>query len=191
MAQQSWDAEGGIHHAAQFVRSSHAGTAAMNARFTLHSSAVLSNAVGTTLQGDDTSRKDKPMPGGTFKVAAWTAAAALSITLASGDAFARPGGGRDGHPGYHGGSGYHGGNVYRGNVHRGGVYHGGGAYRGARPYHGMNRGVVVHGAPRIGGRYYGGTWYGPGRRFWNNRWYAYGVGPCWLWSPIGYVWICG
>jgi hypothetical protein len=54
------------------------------------------------------------------------------------------------------------------------------------------RGVVVErGGPIIGRRYHGGVWYGTGRRFWRGRWYAYGVGPCWRPSPIGFVWICG
>ncbi len=44
---------------------------------------------------------------------------------------------------------------------------------------------------RVGGRYYGGVWYGTGRRWYGGRWYAYGVGSCWRPSPIGYVWICG
>ena len=46
------------------------------------------------------------------------------------------------------------------------------------------------GGPVVGRRYHGGTWYGTGRRFWRGQWYAYGSGPCWLLSPIGYVWIC-
>jgi hypothetical protein len=69
---------------------------------------------------------------------------------------------------------YHGG-VYRGGVYRGGVYRGG-VYRG---------GAVVVGRP-----YYGGVWYGAGRRYWGGRWWPYGVGSCWRPSPIGYVWIC-
>src|SRR5690242_4339193 len=32
------------------------------------------------------------------------------------------------------------------------------------------------GAYRVGGRYYGGVWYGTGRRFWGGRWWPYGVG---------------
>jgi hypothetical protein len=44
---------------------------------------------------------------------------------------------------------------------------------------------------RWGGRYYGGTWYGAGRHWWNGRWYPYGVGECWRPSPIGFVWTCG
>jgi hypothetical protein len=43
----------------------------------------------------------------------------------------------------------------------------------------------------VGRRYYGGIWYGSGRRFWGGRWWAYGVGSCWRWTPIGYVWVCG
>src|SRR5882672_6364428 len=30
-----------------------------------------------------------------------------------------------------------------------------------------------------------------GRRFWHGRWYNPGIGPCWSWTPVGYVWICG
>jgi hypothetical protein len=43
----------------------------------------------------------------------------------------------------------------------------------------------------VGRRYHGGIWYGAGPRFWRGQWFAYGVGPCWAWSPIGYVWVCG
>jgi hypothetical protein len=57
-----------------------------------------------------------------------------------------------------------------------------GAYRG---------GVYRGGARVVGSRYYGGTWYGTGRRFWNGRWWPYGVGSCWRNSPIGFVWVCG
>lgn len=45
---------------------------------------------------------------------------------------------------------------------------------------------------RVGGRYYGGVWYGAGvRRWYGGRWWPYGVGSCWRTSPIGYVWVCG
>jgi hypothetical protein len=50
--------------------------------------------------------------------------------------------------------------------------------------------IGVMGRPVIGQRYYGGIWYGTGRRFWRGRWHSYGVGPCWRPSPIGFVWIC-
>ena len=51
----------------------------------------------------------------------------------------------------------------------------------------VNRNVNI----RVGHRYGGGVWYGPRRHYWNGRWYAYGVGSCWLPTPIGFVWVCG
>jgi hypothetical protein len=75
---------------------------------------------------------------------------------------------------------------------RGGVAvrgpHGGAAVRGPQG------GVAVrgpHGGYRVGQRYYGGTWYGTGRHYWRGRWWPYGVGECWLPTPIGFVWTCG
>lgn len=64
---------------------------------------------------------------------------------------------------------------------------------GRGPYvHGpVVRGPVGRGVYHPGGRYYGGTWYGTGRHFYGGRWYPYGVGSCWLASPIGFVWVCG
>jgi len=57
------------------------------------------------------------------------------------------------------------------------------------------RGAAVRGprggAAVVGRRYYGGVWYGPRRRFWNGRWWPYGVGSCWRSTPIGFVWVCG
>jgi hypothetical protein len=47
------------------------------------------------------------------------------------------------------------------------------------------------GGPVVGSSYHGGIWYGPRRHYWRGQWYAYGVGRCWMPSPIGYVWICG
>jgi hypothetical protein len=76
----------------------------------------------------------------------------------------------------------------------GGAYHGrgGGVVVRGGAYRGPGGGVVVRGgAYRVGGRYYGGTWYGPHRRFYGGRWWPYGVGSCWVQSPIGFVWICG
>jgi hypothetical protein len=43
----------------------------------------------------------------------------------------------------------------------------------------------------VGRRYHGGIWYGTGRRYWHGQWWNYGVGECWLLTPIGYVWTCG
>ncbi len=93
-----------------------------------------------------------------------------------------------------------GGGMHRGmgGVHRGmGVGRGGYGYRRgaavARRGYGVNRAVghAAVGRYRVGGRYYGGVWYGTGRRFWGGRWWPYGVGSCWRASPIGYVWVCG
>ena len=57
-----------------------------------------------------------------------------------------------------------------------------------RGYYG---GRGYYGRWRVGGRYYGGVWYGSGRRWYGGRWWPYGVGTCWRMSPIGYVWVCG
>jgi hypothetical protein len=84
------------------------------------------------------------------------------------------------------------GGVYRGGVARRGVYRGvarRGVYRGVARrniYRGAVAGAVV------GRRYYGGVYYGHGRRYWRGRWWAYGVGSCWRITPAGYyVWVCG
>lgn len=80
----------------------------------------------------------------------------------------------------------------------------GGVVAGARGPYGRGRAVAVGprgrvaygvrgrrgGAVAVGTRYRGGVWYGPGRRYWRGRWWAYGVGSCWRWTDIGYVWIC-
>jgi hypothetical protein len=86
------------------------------------------------------------------------------------------------------GRGPRGGAAFRGP--RGGVAvrgpRGGAAFRGPRG------GVAVRGPNRVGGRYYGGVWYGAGvRRFYGGRWWPYGVGTCWRATPIGFVWVCG
>ncbi len=39
-----------------------------------------------------------------------------------------------------------------------------------------------------GGHYWRGGW-GRGR-YWHGRWWGPGIGPCWRWTPIGWVWIC-
>jgi hypothetical protein len=74
-------------------------------------------------------------------------------------------------------------------------FRGGVAVRGPRggvAVVGPRGGVAVRGgAYRVGGRYYGGVWYGHARRWYGGQWWAYGVGSCWAPSPIGYVWICG
>jgi hypothetical protein len=43
----------------------------------------------------------------------------------------------------------------------------------------------------VGRWYYGGIWYGTGPHYRYGRRWDYGVGECWLWTPLGiYVWIC-
>ena len=100
------------------------------------------------------------------------------------------------------GGGYRGGRMRAGGYHgRAGVAHRGYGVRGAGMRYGGARAgyragyrggyrAGYRGGYRVGGRYYGGVWYGAGRRWYGGRWWAYGVGSCWRWSPIGYVWIC-
>ena len=54
----------------------------------------------------------------------------------------------------------------------------------------VNKNVSANRRLVVGRRYHGGIWYGHVRRRWHGVWYAYGVGPCWLSTPIGYVWTC-
>jgi len=71
-----------------------------------------------------------------------------------------------------------------------GVSQADGRGRGGGGFHGGRAGHVGHRV--VGGRYYGGVWYGTGRRWYNGRWWAYGVGSCWRMTPDGYhVWVCG
>jgi hypothetical protein len=53
-----------------------------------------------------------------------------------------------------------------------------------------------HGGGWHGGGWRAGGWHGGGwrrghGRFWRGRWWGYGVGYCWRWTPVGYVWVCG
>lgn len=43
---------------------------------------------------------------------------------------------------------------------------------------------VAKGGPRVH--------HSHGRHFWRGRWWAYGVGPCWVWSSYydEYIWQC-
>ena len=69
--------------------------------------------------------------------------------------------------------------------HRGGGWeHRGGEFREHRGFEGRR----FEGERFEGRRFEGGD---HARRFWHGRWYPYGVGSCWQWSPVGYVWICG
>ncbi len=44
-----------------------------------------------------------------------------------------------------------------------------------------------HGGHGHGGHGHGGHGHG---HFWHGHWWGYGEGPCWRWTPAGYVWIC-
>lgn len=64
----------------------------------------------------------------------------------------------------HGMSGGHGGGHFDGGPHMGGVHN-----------------VEFHGDHF--GRFHRG-------RFFHGVWWDYGAGPCWQWSPAGWVWVC-
>ena len=54
-------------------------------------------------------------------------------------------------------------------------------------HHGYNHGHV-HKKDWDRGRV---NWKAPLRgRWWGGRWYGYGEGSCWRWTPGGYIWIC-
>jgi hypothetical protein len=84
-----------------------------------------------------------------------------------------------------GGGGGHGGGGHGGGGHGGG----GGAMHSGGGMHMNGGGMHMNGAGMRGGRHVGGG--GHGRRFWHGRWWNYGVGSCWRWTPAGYIWICG
>lgn len=92
------------------------------------------------------------------------AAAVAACLLIPASALAR-GGGHGGHGGGHGGhgGGWHGG--------------GGGGWKGGGGWH--------------GGGWKGGGWRHGHGRYWRGRWWGYGVGSCWRWTPVGWVWVCG
>lgn len=81
------------------------------------------------------------------------------------------------------------------------VRRGGGHFRGGRHFSGRHfdggrhfRGHAFRGDRHWrGGRHWGhrGHWRGH-RRYWHGRWWAYGVGYCWRWSPYydRFVWVC-
>jgi len=65
-------------------------------------------------------------------------------------------------------------------------------------------GLAWHSGPMWGGWHFGPGWGGPrwgdpgwhgGPRWvgywWNGRWWGgYGIGPCWAFTPVGWVWNC-
>jgi len=66
--------------------------------------------------------------------------------------------------------------------------HGGGGHGGG---HGGHHGGGWHGGGWRAGGWHGGGWRRGHGRFWRGRWWGYGVGYCWRWTPVGYVWVCG
>jgi hypothetical protein len=70
-----------------------------------------------------------------------------------------------------------------GGGHSGGGHFSGGHFSGVRPGSGQfTAGTRAH-ASAAGGHH---------RHFWHGRWWAYGIGPCWVWSDLysEYVWAC-
>lgn len=84
-----------------------------------------------------------------------------------------------------------GGGHFRGGRHFGGRHFGG--HRGFRGGHFRSGRHWRGGRHFRGGRNWGhrGHWRGH-RRYWRGRWWAYGVGSCWRWSPYydRFVWVC-
>lgn len=92
----------------------------------------------------------------------------------------------------HGGGGHGAGH---GGGHHSGGHHGGGGHHGAAH---VNQGTHVEHENRpankhyvVGRTYDGHIWFGHAGHRWHGRWYAYGVGPCWIyvdglwfWNPV-------
>jgi hypothetical protein len=47
------------------------------------------------------------------------------------------------------------------------------------------------GRPFVGRPFVGRGRFIRGRFFWHGRWWWPGVGPCWQWTPWGWMWVCG
>src|SRR4029078_2307886 len=63
---------------------------------------------------------------------------------------------------------------------------------------GHGHGHHGHGHGRAHGHSHGhrswhghGHWHGHRGHWWHGRYWGYGVGSCWRWTPAGYIWICG
>lgn len=109
--------------------------------------------------------------------------AALAMPLAA-DARQHGGGGHKG-GGHHMSGGHKGGGHQMRGHRRGGGHMGNPGHRAGKHYRG--------GGKHYGRHYNRGRQHGHhGRRFWHGRWYAYGIGPCWRWSPryAEFVWVC-
>jgi hypothetical protein len=80
----------------------------------------------------------------------------------------------------------------RGGGHGGGGHGGGGhGMGGGRAFVGGHGFVGGHAFVGHGGGFRGGRFVRGGRYFWHGRWWWPGIGPCWRWTPWGWVWICG
>lgn len=78
-------------------------------------------------------------------------------------------------------------------AHGGGHGGGHGGHGGGHMGHGgghMGHGHMGHGHAGHGHMGHGHGGHGHGRHFWHGRWWGYGEGPCWRWTPAGYVWVC-
>jgi len=123
----------------------------------------------------------------------------LSVTAALGLGIVTSADAKD-HGGGHGG-GHHGGGPHGGG-HHGGGHHGTAHVNRSAHVHvnrsaHVNRNVRMH-ENRPGNRHYvvgrtydGHIWFGHSGHRWHGRWYAYGVGPCWIyidglwfWNPL-------
>jgi hypothetical protein len=139
-------------------------------------------------EGAQKEEQEKMTRKSTFALAAILAVGSLSLSLAP-DAFAAHGGGHGG--GGHGGGGHMGGG--HGGGHFGGGHFGGGHF-GGRVVGGGHSGGHFGGrhGPHVGGGHPAHFVRGHNRHFWHGRWWAYGVGPCWVWSDdyAEYVWVC-
>jgi hypothetical protein len=85
-----------------------------------------------------------------------------------------------------GGGGHFGG----GSVVGGGGRVSGGGGRFGNGHFAVGPGPGAHVAPGYGARAFVSG--GHHRHFWHGRWWAYGIGPCWVWSDYygEYVWAC-
>ncbi len=66
-------------------------------------------------------------------------------------------------------------------------WHGYGFLPGYRPPEVVARARWEHYDRLYGSRYYGPAW----PRFYRGRWNGGGFGPCYTYTPIGYMWNCG
>ncbi len=111
-----------------------------------------------------------------------TAALGLGV-VATADAKGHGGGHGGRHGGHHGGGGHHG----AAHVNRSAHVHVN------RSVH-VNRNVRVHESRPankhyvVGRRYDGHIWFGHSGHRWHGRWYAYGVGPCWIYVDGLWFW---